>query len=261
MSGFETRWLDLREEADHAARDARLLRQAIAHADAAGNDAMVVDLGCGTGSTVRAFFPASGRWRWRLLDNDPALLAEARERHMQLPSLECVQIDLAKLSPEDVSTAQLITASALFDLVSTAFLQGLVKSLVSPNAALYTALNYDGRCVWSDPHPADQVIVEAFNSHQRGEKGFGPALGPDACGVLCQLLETSGFRVEMADSPWRLGIEHAELQTRFITGMATAAAETRLLDQADIEDWRRQRIDLISTSGCEVGHWDMFARR
>ena len=48
MSGFDTRWLDLREKADHAARDTGLLEKAIAHADAGGQTVSVVDLGCGT---------------------------------------------------------------------------------------------------------------------------------------------------------------------------------------------------------------------
>lgn len=261
MSGFEARWLDLREEADHTARDAGLLQRAILHVNAAGNDALVVDLGCGTGSTLRAFSPQPAGWRWQLLDNDPLLLKEARTRHADVPHLECLHVDLAGLSTDLLREARLVTASALFDLVSTAFLQRLVDALVHPDAALYSALNYDGRCVWSDPHSADEEIVAAFNAHQRGEKGFGPALGPDAGGVMRELLETAGFGVETADSPWRLGADHAQLQSQFILGMAHAAAETGVVDQAVVDDWRRGRLERVETSECEVGHWDMFASR
>ena len=45
--GFSADWLALREPADHAARDGDLLAAA---AQVAG--AVIVDLGCGTGSTL-----------------------------------------------------------------------------------------------------------------------------------------------------------------------------------------------------------------
>lgn len=260
MSGFDTRWLDLREKADHAARDAGLLKKATAHADAGEQTVSVVDLGCGTGSTIRAFLPASTRWQWHLVDNDTRLLAEAASRHDGKVHLTCIQADLSDPSPALFGQARLVTASALFDLVSASFLQRLVTSLEKPGCGLYTALNYDGHCIWAHAHEADSRILSAFNAHQRRDKGFGPALGPVAEGVLRDILQTAGFRVFTAKSPWRLGADEAELQRQFISGLATAAAETELLDQALVEDWRSYRLD-HADSGCEVGHWDIFALR
>ncbi|MEY4985020.1 MAG: hypothetical protein RIR62_3286, partial [Pseudomonadota bacterium] len=72
--GFSADWLALREPADHAARDARLLRAA---AGVARHRAVVVDLGCGTGSTRRAFGDLLAGATWRMVDGDAALLARA----------------------------------------------------------------------------------------------------------------------------------------------------------------------------------------
>ena len=58
MDDFPISWLDLREGADHAARDPGLLAAAAAIVDAA-DDPLVVDLGCGTGSTLRALGPTT----------------------------------------------------------------------------------------------------------------------------------------------------------------------------------------------------------
>ncbi|MEO9788899.1 MAG: methyltransferase type 11, partial [Aurantimonas coralicida] len=64
MSGFDTNWLDLREPADGAARDTGLLQGAVAWLEGAGDAPLAVDLGCGTGSTLRAVSPHAPRLRW-----------------------------------------------------------------------------------------------------------------------------------------------------------------------------------------------------
>ena len=74
--GFSPDWLALREPVDHASRDAGLLAQAAA---CAGQGAIVVDLGSGTGSTARAFTGVT--WQWRFVDGDATLLDIAQARH------------------------------------------------------------------------------------------------------------------------------------------------------------------------------------
>ncbi|WP_313197749.1 class I SAM-dependent methyltransferase [Rhizobium sp.] len=261
MSGFDKRWLDLREVADQAARDCDLRRQVIDHVVPAGEGALVVDLGAGTGSTFRALSPEALHWRWRLVDNDPLLLAEARNRHGQSARIECVEAQLSDPAIDLLSGARLVTASALFDLVSEEFLVRLLAQVVQAEAGLYAALNYDGVCRWDTSHPMDEEVVAAFNAHQRQDKGFGPALGPTAAPVLRALLEEQGFKVAMEPSPWRLDRSHAELQRQFVSGLATAAAETGLLAETDINDWRLARLERAENSGCLVGHWDIFAVR
>lgn len=69
---FASKWLALREPADRAARDETLLNKAIT---AAGPTPVVLDLGCGTGSTVRTLSPLlPDSTTWRLVDNDQELL-------------------------------------------------------------------------------------------------------------------------------------------------------------------------------------------
>ncbi|WP_325264358.1 class I SAM-dependent methyltransferase [uncultured Rhizobium sp.] len=261
MSGFDTVWLDLREPADNAAREPELRRSAIESVTADGNGATVVDLGCGTGSTVRALAPQSLSWHWRLVDNDLQLLEEAANRLDMPDQVKCLQADLSQLAPELFTDARLVTASALFDLVSAEFLERLLHLLAKRDIGLYTALNYDGVCSWEIAHEADALVVEAFNAHQRRDKGFGPALGPTAEPVLSRLAEQAGFKVLTGQSPWRLGGDQAELQRHFIAGMANAASETDRLDESVLDDWRRMRLEMASRSACEVGHWDMLLLR
>ena len=87
MTGFSISWLDLREKADFAARNKQLLIQALAWLraghDALVANAIVVDLGAGTGSTLRAmtalnFSLGVNHILWRLVDQDGDLLDTAQ---------------------------------------------------------------------------------------------------------------------------------------------------------------------------------------
>ena len=247
--GFSADWLALRDPADRAARDPALLRQAAA---AAGPAPLVVDLGCGTGATWRALAPLlPADTRWRLVDNDPALLEIARETVGR--DAECVTADLGDLDALPLDGATLVTASALLDLMPEAWLAGFAQRLQVP---FYAALSYDGRMEWQPADPSDAAVTEAFNRHQRGDKGLGPALGPDAAERATALLTARGFTVHCGDSPWRLGPDMAALQRDLTAGIAAAAAETGLDTAAA---WGGTRQEAAGQTTCTVGHLDILA--
>jgi SAM-dependent methyltransferase len=258
MSGFTAAWLDLREAADHAARNADVLAAAVSFLDGA-DDPLVVDLGCGTGSTARAVGPKLARpAAWRLVDGDPALLAEARRR---LPEgVETVEMNLSGNVLFPFQDATLVTASALLDLVSEAWLARLVATLSSRRAALYTALSYDGTTGFDVPHALDAAVLEAFNRDQRRDQGFGPALGPTATSVLEKTLDRAGYRVLVGPSPWELGPEQAALTGELVRGMATAVTGEGGLDREAVDDWLAFRLEQAETGRCTVGHLDVFAQ-
>lgn len=243
--GFSAEWLALREPADHAARDAGLLARA---AKAAGLRPVIVDLGCGTGSTRRAFggrLPANTVWR--MVDADAGLLAIAGG--------EAHPLDLNRVEDLPLQGATLVTASALIDLVSAAWVEALVARLVALRLPFYAALSYDGVMRWDPALPEDAVVTTAFNRHQRGEKGFGPALGPDAADHAAQALRAAGHQVFLAPSPWRLGPAEAALQRDLLPGIAGAAAEAG----AETAAWQKARLGLLEQARCEIGHWDLLS--
>jgi SAM-dependent methyltransferase len=250
--GFSADWLALREPADHAAREAALLAAA---ADAAGPHPVIVDLGCGTGSTIRAFEGhVAGNAQWRLLDNDPNLLAHAARAAGGQATTH--QIDLRDLDTIPLDRATLVTASALLDLCSQAWVEGLAEKLARHNLPFYAALNYDGVMQWTPPYPADDMITQAFNRHQRTDKGFGPALGPDAANVIATTFAAAGYRVLQADSPWLLSGEHAALQRELVQGIAQAASEA---GAGEASTWGDTRKAAARTAHCHIGHRDVLA--
>ena len=120
MSGFSAEWLSLSERYDRAARNTKVL-DAVRRHFAGQNAIAVVDLACGTGSTVRTVGPyLPARQNWLLVDNDLSLLARTSTLS-QPPDLSVTArpVDLAR----DLELAldgplDLVTASALLDLVS-----------------------------------------------------------------------------------------------------------------------------------------------
>ena len=137
--------------------------------------------------------------RWTLVDADDALLTEATRRH---PGVDVRQGDLAGDLDGLIPTGtDLVTASALIDLVSQAWLARLAARVRTIGCAVLVVLTYDGRISWEQETAGDAEIRELVNRHQRGNKGFGPALGPDAPAALSALLDG----VETAESDWVIG--------------------------------------------------------
>ncbi len=273
MSGFSVAWLDLREGADNAARDKTLAAQALTWLTSgdAGSMPIIVDLGSGTGSTLRALThvgasPArdsplslNGNFVWRLVDHDPALLNEALRRHGKTHIIEDHEADLLDLTTLPLSGARLVTASALFDLVSLSVVDALTARLVQHQAGLYAALNYDGITCWEPPHPLDGRVLAAFNQDQRRDKGLGLALGPDAADYLQMALSRAGYTVWIADSPWELGPEDAALVRELIPGIANAVSDGYGLDKQALQEWQDFRLAHAATGRCVVGHQDVLA--
>lgn len=259
--GFSADWLALREPADHAARDTGLLRgaaQAATEAAArAGQGApVIVDLGAGTGSTLRAMTPhLPAGTRWRFIDNDTSLLVRAVGA-AGAGNASAHAADLAELQALPFAGAHLVTASALFDLMSRDWVAALARRLAGIGVPLYAALSYDGDMRWVPAHPDDAEVTAAFNRHQRRDKGIGPALGPVSGAVMADILSAAGYAVQTAPSPWQLGPEHAALQAELCKGIATAAGEAGFGGAAD---WGRARTDAAETTICTIGHLDVLA--
>lgn len=261
MSGFDKAWLALREPADRRARHGGLT-EALSIYVRSLPDPLVFDIGCGTGSTWRSLagrLPAGARWL--MLDNDPLLLDEAARRIGRDAGVTFRRQDLADIDALPLEGVGVVTASALFDLCSEPFCAALADRLASARCGLYAALNYDGTMRWSPAHPLDAQMVALFNSHQHTDKGFGPALGPDAAACLARHLAARGFTVRVEDSPWHLDAGSAELQAHLLRGLRRPLLEISDLPEATVDGWLEYRLGAIGTPGGSglVGHADLLA--
>ena len=266
MSGFSIEWLNLREASDHRARDRHLLKTAANWLnDLKSKDKVIVDLGSGTGSTIRGlkrYTTLAPSIQWRLVDNDPELLAEAIHRHSEDYSIESFLVDLSATQKLPLESVSLITASALLDLVSSNFIRDLCQLIREKNehqpVGFYSALNYDGCIKWTPFHSLDAAILMNFNADQRRDKGFGPALGPDATDFLKTQFHSTKFQCLSAKSPWLLGSADYLLTESLINGISDVAIQTDGLTNSDIQDWKTFRIKNVRTGTCYLGHTDIL---
>jgi hypothetical protein len=261
---FSAEWLALREPYDRRARNRQVL-DAVTAAMAARTDIAVVDLACGTGSTLRAVSARlPSRQNWRLVDNDLGLLgrAGALARPPEL-TVTTMPVDLARdLEAALDGPVELVTTSALFDLVSADWLERLVTETAARRLAIYASLSYDGLATLAPADPLDSAIVDAVNAHQRRDKGFGPALGPAAATTAIARFEAMGYAVDHGASDWVFTPGDRDIQVEVATGWASAAREVGDVPLADIIGWLARRRDLIAAgrSGMRIGHVDFFAR-
>ena len=264
MSGFSAAWLALREPYDRAARNA-IVRDAVANAFREQTSISVVDLACGTGSTLRAVGPhLPPRQSWRLVDNNLSLLAQAstpaRPPHMTVttrPVDLARDLELALEGPLD-----LVTTSALLDLVSAEWLDRLIVEAAARRLPVYAALTYDGRVIAEPGALFDGEILAGFNLHQRTDKGFGPALGPDAAARAVERFEHFGYAVVQGRSDWVFGADDRDVQDALFADWAELAALTTTMTADEIARWlARRRAHLAQgRSILRIGHVDIFAR-
>jgi hypothetical protein len=260
MSGFSAQWLALREPYDQAARNGAVL-DALADVFAGASGVTVTDFGCGTGSTMRAISPRlPARQSWRLVDNDKALLDAAGKAAPAGASVTTVAVDLACDMEQAFGACDLVATSALLDLVSAVWLDRLVAAAGRLSRPVYAALSYDGAVALTPPARHDAIVIDAVNRHQRTDKGFGPALGPDAAQTAPEQFRRAGFAVLQGRSDWRFDVDDRDIQIEMLAGWARAAGEIGV-DSAIIEEWLCERRNHV-TAGCSqmrVGHIDFFA--
>ena len=254
MSGFSAEWLALREPADTAARSNDLA--AFIASTGGPFHGRLLDLGGGTGANIRYLssrFPSPQTWA--LVDDDAALIAKAP------PDVLRHRGDLNRVLDDHglFEGCAVVTASALLDLVPERWLEKLVLRAKAAGAAMLFALNYDGRIVCSPEDPDDALVQRLVNEHQKTDKGFGPALGPDAGARAIQLMTAAGYTTRQERSDWTLDPDMRPLQRELVDGWAAAAAEVSPEQKASVDAWRARRVAYIDAgrSRIVVGHLDV----
>jgi hypothetical protein len=285
MTGFSAEWLALREPFDAAARSTSLVNALRAHLPEGTGAAplAVVDLGAGAGSNLRYLAPLlGGTQHWRLVDHDAALLAAALdatsawaeaqgarvERRAEALAIRARNFtcdvviepydlrDLAKLA---LPAGALVTAAALLDLVAATWIEKLARRCEEARAGVCFALTYDGRTVCTPAEPGDTAVLAAFNRHQLGDKGFGPALGPGAARAAEAAFMRVGYEVATAQSDWLIDTSAHAMQQALLDGWRDTVIELDADASAELSTWHEQRVAHVAAgrSALRVGHVDL----
>jgi SAM-dependent methyltransferase len=282
VSGFSADWL-AREPADRQARAGELV-DVLRGSGSRTAPWRVVDLGAGTGANLRYLAPRlGGAQEWLLVDSDQALLGAARARLLEWAAtlgapaqmdanriwiaagtfscaIRTLELDIARgLDALALPRGCLVTASALLDLVSQKWLGALADACQDSAASVLFALTYDGRLTLDPAEPDDELARACFNRHQRRDKGFGPALGPEAAAAASAELARRGYALTVAASDWRLDGAARRLQAELIDGWLGAALEIDSDSRPTLERWHARHRQRIDAGRCRVvvGHSDL----
>ncbi len=254
---FSADWLALREAVDHESRSALVLAQARAWRQTQSTPLSVMDLGTGTGSNYRYL---QAHWdancHWRLVDYNAALLAALRDRAPRDAPMQLIHHDLNALESLDFAGISLVTASALLDLTTAAWIDRLVAQCRRAGNAVWIALSVNGVQEWTPTVAGDEAVRQGFNAHQQRDKGFGAALGPAGGEYLGVALANAGYSVTQTPADWQLiGAAHGPLLARLIDDYAAVAREMGVVE---VDAWRQQRHACLASTHLRVGHDDVL---
>ena len=195
----------------------------------------VLDLAAGTGANARYLAEFLCRVEIRRIARSgcssitiPGCWSGRRADSARAIRVETSIVDLASaFDPEGENICAgrgLVTASALLDLVSEGWLRKLAGKCRDAGAVVLFALTYNGdmRCLPEEAE--DGEVRDLVNRHQRSDKGFGPALGPDAAESAARAFAAAGYEVQRERSDWVLEENDSNLQAQLIEGWAEAAA-------------------------------------
>jgi hypothetical protein len=241
-------WLALREPADAAARAPDLVDTAHRMLST-GRPLVIHDLACGTGSMMRWLAPRLAEpQRWVCYDLDTALL-DTLEGAPGLVAADGSAVaaeprhrDVTRLASEELADADVITGSALLDLLTAAELRRLVGSCAGVGCPVLLTLTVTGAVQLWPAHPLDEVVAAAFNAHQRRATDAGTLLGPGAADAAAHEFAALGRDVVTRASPWRLGSATAALTYTWLVGWLAAAREQDPYLTAETSGYARQRL-------------------
>ncbi|KPI11598.1 hypothetical protein OK074_2930 [Actinobacteria bacterium OK074] len=263
---YAPQWLRLREPADAAARAADLLdplRIRLANRLGRGTDLVVHDLGCGTGSMGRWLAPLlDGAQHWVLHDRDPYLLhfatvgAPRAGADGSRVTVATQRGDIGRLTADALTGADLVTASALLDVLTGEQIETFATAVVGAGCPALLTLSVIGRVELTPSHPLDAEISAAFDAHQRR----GELLGPDAVTTACEAFGRLGATVRVHPSPWRLGPAQAELTAEWLRGWVGAALEQRPELAERAQPYLKDRLAACAAGELRVvvGHSDVL---
>jgi hypothetical protein len=278
-TAYAPEWLELREDADAAARATELVDLLVPSLD--DPPLVIRDLGCGTGSMGRWLAGRlPGPQHWILHDRDPGLLARAATGLSGTApvgggsvTVTLEQGDITGLRAADLAGTSLVTASALLDLLTADEVTALAAACAETGCPALLALSVVGHVEFSPADPLDAGFAAAFDDHQRRDGGdSGPAdpsrppsrrrlLGPDAVDVAAAAFERYGAAVHRRSSPWRLGPRQAALTEQWLRGWVAAAVEQRPDLAPSADAYLRGRLDACAAGRLRVvvGHDDLLA--
>jgi len=280
---FATDWLEERNRFDEAARNPQV-EHAFLQAAQQYDPVNIIDLGAGSGATFLYLAPKiPGSQRWTLVELNPSLLKHARQRiklwshakGMQTTLENTDQIVLQREKQEisvqftkgsllqleqllPLEYYQLVTASAVNDLLSRDMLEQLLQTLHRYKLGCYTMLNYQGMHFFPE-EGQDTAMIAAYEKHMQRQQDFGKALGPDCADAFRQIgQQLYGKSPVEGQSDWIIRPSDRLMHRYLLSFMEKSIPE--VAPKLDLQGWLDRKQELLQQEQLRltVAHLDQF---
>lgn len=279
-------WLEHRYASDVAARNPNIEKKFIEYFS--GHDRMhIMDAGAGTGSNFRYFFEQlPDEQHWVLLEQDTSLIEACREKLVEFArehdykveeqadkitistDQKLAQVEFLGGKLQDVKNLtnleqlDVITANALFDLVSYEQFDTFVAEMACYQICLMATLNYYETSFF--PLSAeDRLFIQHYHTHMTRPQDFGTAMGPNCSEEMLDLLVAHEMKYEQEGSQWHLKRYDTTMQHYILHFMENAIKDLNLSDQEvhKLENWIEEKKQMSREHQLEIiiDHSDIFA--
>ena len=286
-TGFDTNWLDERFSFDNKARNLNVEKTCFSHLNKK-NNLKLIDIGSGSGSScvyLMKKLPQNQKWTFielnpnlakasliRLekvaLDNNwlahrsqNMLIIEAPKKTIQIKVINASFLELDTLL--DLSKVDLVTAAAVFDLLSKKMLQDFLNLLLANKVALLATINYAGMAF----HPAEVADIHFANlygKHMLRPRDFGQSTGPNCSRVMMNFYQKKGIAAICGASNWLVRPTDKKMHHFLLQYFNDAIPEmlTEEIEQVEFKQWMNKKNELLKSGKLqmEVFHFDIFAK-
>jgi len=208
-----------------------------------------------------------GPQHWVLTDRDTDLLAHAarrlpaRTRDGGRVTAETRVLDVGALTAADLADVDLVTASALLDVLTAEEVDAIAAACVGAGCAALLTLSVVGEVRLDPSEPRDLPVAAAFDAHQQRVVDGRRLLGPTAAAAAESAFTRRGAHVRSRASPWQLGLDDVDLVIAWLHGWVAAAVaqDPDLARHADAYLGRRLAAAEQGRLRVSVGHLDLLA--
>ena len=156
------------------------------------------------------------------------------------------------------STARVVTCSALLDVLTTTELRAICGAVIENEVPVLFSLTVTGMLSITPPDSHDQLLLTAFNDHQRR----AARAGPDAPLLAIDMLIAGGLMIRTQETPWQLtAVSPQAFVEQVLQERLDAAVEHNPSLATIAADWLELRRAQLARGVLQIdlGHRDILA--
>lgn len=201
----------------------------------------------------------SNGWDYRPLPE--GLEIRGRDKRIMIHLVETSICNVGGLV--DLSSVDLATANAVFDLLSEGQLTSFLSELCCFGIPIFATMNY--RSMRFQPQQErDAAYIGVYERHMQRPRDVGCAVGRDCSDMMITCLEGMGYEVRSGSSTWIITSADRKMLRSMLAFMGGAISEMvpASTEGAKLDQWISGKLDQADKGRLQlrVEHMDIFGR-